>query len=100
MNKSTPNANSHPLDIFIGNKVSERRKKLRLSQKSLGKSLSFPVTFQQIQKYEKGTNRISASTLFEIATILKTNISYFVEGYTKEKKAIVFVLSHQYNTTY
>jgi transcriptional regulator with XRE-family HTH domain len=50
-----------------------------MSQEKLGKYLG--VTFQQIQKYEKGSNRISASTLYNIARVLAVDISFFVEGY-------------------
>lgn len=67
------------LDFFIGKRVKQRRSELNLSQGSLGKKLG--VSFQQIQKYENGKNRISASTLFQISQILGVDFSYFVNGY-------------------
>ena len=66
------------LDIYIGNRVKLRRTMLGISQDRLGTSLG--ITFQQIQKYEKGVNRISASTLYSIANILGVDFSYFIEG--------------------
>jgi transcriptional regulator with XRE-family HTH domain len=67
------------LDSYIGSRVKSRRTLLGISQEKLGNYLG--ITFQQIQKYEKGTNRISASTLYNIANILSVDISYFMEGY-------------------
>lgn len=67
------------LDMFIGSKVKFRRTMLGISQDRLGSSLG--ITFQQIQKYEKGVNRISASTLYGISNILGCDFSYWVEGY-------------------
>ncbi|MDR0556206.1 MAG: helix-turn-helix domain-containing protein [Holosporaceae bacterium] len=67
------------LDSYMGSRVKARRSFLGMSQEKLGKYLG--VTFQQIQKYEKGSNRISASTLYNIARVLAVDISFFVEGY-------------------
>jgi transcriptional regulator with XRE-family HTH domain len=67
------------LDVYIGGKVKLRRTLLGISQEKLGHYLG--VTFQQVQKYEKGINRISASTLYGIANILSVDFSYFVDGY-------------------
>ncbi len=69
------------LDSFIGQKVKLRRSSLGITQVELGEKLG--VSFQQIQKYENGKNRISASTLFQISTILGVSFSYFVNGYAK-----------------
>ena len=71
--KSTPN----PIDIHVGARVRLRRNMLGLSQEKLGESLG--ITFQQIQKYEKGTNRIGASRLQQLSEILKTPISFFFD---------------------
>ena len=71
--KKIPN----PIDIHVGARVRLRRNMLGLSQEKLGEQLG--ITFQQVQKYEKGTNRIGASRLQEIASILQTPISYFFE---------------------
>ncbi|MDR0581270.1 MAG: helix-turn-helix domain-containing protein [Holosporaceae bacterium] len=67
------------IDLYIGKRVKARRFFLGISQEKLGSYLG--VTFQQIQKYEKGTNRISAGTLYNIANILDVDIGYFYEGY-------------------
>ncbi|MDR0632153.1 MAG: helix-turn-helix transcriptional regulator [Holosporaceae bacterium] len=67
------------LDLHIGNRIKARRSLLGISQEKLGRYLQ--ITFQQIQKYEKGANRVSASTLYDISIILSVDISYFYEGY-------------------
>ena len=67
------------LDFFIGQKVKNRRSALRISQGKLGEQIG--VSFQQVQKYENGKNRISASTLYSIAQVLGVKFSYFVDGY-------------------
>ena len=72
-NKKTPN----PIDIHVGSRVRLRRMMLGMSQERLGESLG--ITFQQIQKYEKGTNRIGASRLQHIARVLTVPISFFFE---------------------
>lgn len=68
----------HPVDTHVGARMRMRRLVMGLSQNQLGTTLK--VTFQQIQKYEKGTNRIGASRLFEIAGILNVNVQYFYTG--------------------
>jgi transcriptional regulator with XRE-family HTH domain len=68
----------HPVDVYVGRRVCEKRIALSLSQSDLGRALS--LTFQQIQKYEKGANRISASKLWDIARFFKVDIGYFFEG--------------------
>lgn len=72
-NQRKPN----PIDIHVGSRLRLRRTMLGLSQEKLGTQLG--ITFQQVQKYEKGSNRIGASRLHEIAIILKTPIGYFYE---------------------
>ena len=72
-NKKQPN----PIDIHVGSRVRLRRMMLGMSQEKLGESLG--ITFQQIQKYEKGTNRVSASRLQGIARLLSVPVSYFFE---------------------
>ena len=59
----------HPFDLEVGARVASRRRKLGLSQTDLGQAVG--ITFQQVQKYERGTNRISASRLYEISKVLK-----------------------------
>jgi transcriptional regulator with XRE-family HTH domain len=65
----------NPTDVYVGSRVRMRRKMMGMSQEKLGERLG--ITFQQIQKYEKGTNRIGASRLQNIAEILEVPVSYF-----------------------
>jgi transcriptional regulator with XRE-family HTH domain len=73
------NSDIHPIDLHVGSRVRTRRKSLDISQTELAVGLG--LTFQQVQKYERGLNRISASKLFEISRALKAPIAYFFEGY-------------------
>lgn len=68
----------NPVDVHVGRRVRMRRAELRVSQQALAEQLD--VSFQQVQKYERGSNRISASKLFEISQALAVPISYFFEG--------------------
>lgn len=70
--------NPDPVDVHVGQRVRARRKMLGLSQTQLGKELG--VTFQQVQKYERGTNRIGSSRLFRLSSALDVPVSYFFEG--------------------
>ena len=74
MAKKSPN----PTDKYVGSRVRMRRLMLSMSQEKLGEKLG--LTFQQVQKYEKGTNRIGASRLQHISQILKVPVSFFFEG--------------------
>ncbi len=74
MAKKAPN----PIDKHVGSRVRMRRMMLGMSQEKLGDALG--LTFQQVQKYEKGTNRIGASRLQQIAHILRVPVSFFFEG--------------------
>lgn len=73
VNKKKPN----PIDIHVGSRIRLRRTMLGMSQEKLGESLG--ITFQQIQKYEKGTNRVGASRLQNISNILNVPVSFFFE---------------------
>src|SRR5882757_5926547 len=68
----------HPTDKHVGSRVRMRRLMLHMSQSQLGEALG--LTFQQVQKYEKGTNRISASRLQKIAELLQVPVPFFFEG--------------------
>src|SRR3569832_1926650 len=72
-NKKKPN----PVDIHVGSRIRLRRNMLGMSQEKLGENLG--ITFQQIQKYEKGTNRVGASRLQAIASILGVPVAFFFE---------------------
>lgn len=67
----------NPIDIHVGSRVRLRRTMSGMSQEKLGDALG--ITFQQIQKYEKGANRIGASRLQQISNVLNTPISFFFE---------------------
>ena len=83
----------NPVDIFVGSKVRFRRTLLNMSQEKLATAMG--LTFQQVQKYERGLNRISASRLWEIANILKTPISFFFDGAAGDgKKAMRVAEKH------
>src|SRR4249920_3269796 len=69
---------TNPTDRHVGSRVRMRRMMLSMSQEKLGDALG--LTFQQVQKYEKGTNRIGASRLQQIAHILQVPVSFFFEG--------------------
>ena len=72
--KKAPN----PIDRHVGSRVRMRRMLVGMSQEKLGESLG--LTFQQVQKYEKGTNRIGASRLHRIASVLGVPVEFFYEG--------------------
>ncbi len=69
---------AHPIDLHVGNRVRQRRRLIGMTQQGLAEAVN--IRFQQIQKYESGTNRISASRLWELATALRVPVHYFYEG--------------------
>jgi transcriptional regulator with XRE-family HTH domain len=73
-----PKKQASPIDVQVGNRVRLRRMLIGMSQERLGELLG--LTFQQVQKYEKGVNRIGAGRLFEISHILGMQIQDFFEG--------------------
>ena len=68
----------NPVDLHVGARIRMRRKLLGVSQERLADQLG--LTFQQVQKYERGANRVSASKLYEIARALQTSVAYFFDG--------------------
>lgn len=80
-NRSAP----HPIDVHVGSRVKLRRMILGMSQETLGKSLG--LTFQQIQKYEKGVNRIGASRMFELSRLLEVPVQFFYDDYGDSRAA-------------
>ena len=66
------------IDRVVGQRIRRRRKELKLTQEKLGELLG--LTFQQVQKYEKGVNRVSAGRLFEMSTAMGVPITYFFDG--------------------
>ena len=69
--------NANPIDVHVGNRVRMRRMLIGMSQEKLGDQLG--LTFQQVQKYEKGSNRVSASRLFQMAQILGVTVQFFYD---------------------
>jgi len=72
--KPSPN----PVDVHVGARIRLRRRRVGIAQAQLAADLD--LTFQQIQKYERGSNRVSASTLYALARLLQTPIAWFFEG--------------------
>ncbi|MDP1962827.1 MAG: helix-turn-helix transcriptional regulator [Reyranella sp.] len=68
---------SHPVDVHVGSRIRRRRTLLGMSQSKVGDAVG--LTFQQIQKYEKGSNRCGSSRLFEFAKVLDVPVSYFFD---------------------
>jgi transcriptional regulator with XRE-family HTH domain len=74
-----------PIDKYFGDRLRARRIMMKMSQEDLGKSLG--VSFQQIQKYEKGTNRLSAAMMVRVAEILDVDVGYFYDEIPKTKRS-------------
>ena len=87
--KKKPN----PIDVHVGGRIRLRRNMVGMSQEKLGEHLG--ITFQQIQKYEKGTNRVGASRLQAIASFLEVPVSYFFEGAPGEGRSEGFAEDSQ-----
>src|ERR1700754_4090626 len=66
-----------PIDVHVGSRIRLRRTLLGMSQERLGESLG--LTFQQVQKYERGVNRVGASRLFDLSRVLDVPISFFFD---------------------
>jgi len=74
-----------PVDVHVGGRVKLRRTLLGFSQEELADAVG--VTFQQVQKYERGTNRMGASRIFDMSTVLDVSVSYFYEDMPREIRA-------------
>lgn len=72
-----PSGQPNPVDVHVGGRVRLRRTLLGLSQEKLGEAIG--LTFQQVQKYERGANRIGASRLWDLSRVLEVPVSYFFE---------------------
>jgi transcriptional regulator with XRE-family HTH domain len=77
-NLAMPTKAPNPVDKYVGSRVRMRRIMLGMSQEKLGEALG--LTFQQVQKYEKGTNRVGASRIQQISEILQVPVSFLFEG--------------------
>ena len=88
----------NPVDIHVGSRVRIRRKVLKMSQEKLGDSLG--VTFQQVQKYERGSNRVGASRLFRMAQVMDVPVQYFFEGLGMDNSDMSFAEDEQMPIVY
>ncbi|MBN8551558.1 MAG: helix-turn-helix transcriptional regulator [Caulobacterales bacterium] len=93
-NERKPN----PIDIHVGSRVRMRRKLMGVSQEKLAEALG--LTFQQVQKYERGVNRVSASKLFETSKFLDVDVSYFFDGLANRDPASGFAESESERYTH
>ena len=84
ISKDLFNKSPDPVDIHVGNRIKLRRALLKISQEKLARDVG--VTFQQIQKYENGLNRVSASRLFDISRCLKCEISFFFHDIDEQSR--------------
>lgn len=75
--RRTEDGAPNPIDRHVGNSVRQRRMLLGMSQEKLGEALG--LTFQQVQKYERGANRIGASRLFDLSNILNVPVGFFYD---------------------
>ncbi len=84
----------HPIDIHVGRRLRQRRRLLALTQEKLAKAVN--IRFQQIQKYESGANRISASRLWSLAKALDVSVAYFFEGMNGHEPESEYELHGEY----
>jgi transcriptional regulator with XRE-family HTH domain len=82
----TPAGAPNPIDVYVGSRTRLRRTLLGLSQEKLGDLIG--LTFQQVQKYERGANRISCSRLFDLSQALDVPVSYFFDEMAEEVKSL------------
>ncbi|MDA8230822.1 MAG: helix-turn-helix domain-containing protein [Magnetospirillum sp.] len=80
----TPSGKPNPIDIHVGGRVRLRRTLLGMSQERLGEALG--LTFQQVQKYERGANRIGASRLYDLSRVLDVPVSFFFDDMSDDTK--------------
>ena len=85
---SVPKKQATSIDAHVGHQIRERRELMGMSQGKLGQLLG--LTFQQVQKYEKGVNRIGAGRLFELARILGVGVLYFYDGMVDDRSGRPF----------
>jgi transcriptional regulator with XRE-family HTH domain len=88
-----PKKRANPVDAQVGSRVRLRRMQIGMSQERLGEMLG--LTFQQVQKYEKGVNRIGAGRLFDVARILNVPIDYFYESVANRPMASRSILENE-----
>ena len=79
-------AQANTVDTYVGQRIRDKRNERGMSQTEVANALG--VTFQQVQKYERGTNRVSASRLFDLSRILSVPIQYFFAGLNNQSTPI------------
>jgi transcriptional regulator with XRE-family HTH domain len=89
---AVPKKQANPIDAQVGNRVRLRRMLVGMSQEKLGEMLG--LTFQQVQKYEKGVNRIGAGRLYQVANILGVPVSYFYEDVADKRNEHLHANEH------
>ncbi|MEL6362338.1 MAG: helix-turn-helix transcriptional regulator [Pseudomonadota bacterium] len=87
---------THPIDLHVGKRLRQRRRLLGMTQQKLADAVS--IRFQQIQKYESGANRISASRLWSLAKALDVSVAYFYEGLEENVVALNGANGHHAST--
>lgn len=85
---------AHPIDVHVGRRLRQRRRLLGLTQEKLASAVD--IRFQQIQKYESGSNRISASRLWSLSKALDVSIAYFFEGMNGSEPKLDIDLREEY----
>lgn len=91
MNQTTKKRSPNPVDVHVGERLRSRRVLLGISQEKLADAVG--ITFQQVQKYERGANRVSASRLWQFSKILDAPISYFFDSFSEPKNPVTVGLS-------
>ena len=86
MGRPPTSANPNPIDIHVGQRVRLRRTLMGMSQEKLGDALG--LTFQQVQKYERGANRIGASRLFDLAKALQVPVGFFFDDLSSDPTTV------------
>jgi transcriptional regulator with XRE-family HTH domain len=89
---AVPRKQANPIDAQVGNRVRLRRMLVGMSQEKLAEMLG--LTFQQVQKYEKGINRIGAGRLYQVAHILGVPIGYFYEDVVEHQRSDAVTVNH------
>jgi transcriptional regulator with XRE-family HTH domain len=90
--KRTSETMSHPVDLYVGKRLKQCRVSVGMSQTDLAEAVG--ITFQQIQKYERGTNRMSASRLYEFACVLGIKVNYFFDGFEANNSDLHLLSPH------
>jgi len=97
MNKHAPRS-PNPIDIHVGTRVRLRRQVMKMSQEKLGDQLG--VTFQQVQKYERGANRVGASRLWKMSQVMDVPVGFFFDGLGQVGAATEFAEDDQLPIVY